>query len=115
MVVCLATSRMYALWRLGLRTADMAVSPVNTARMLLRWEFCTTKKKPGQKKVVVSQTTLVKERKQWGVASPTMRRMAGHTADDYSKEYSNDEIPDSHAYNDTDDGDVLGPKGIMLS
>ena len=45
-VVCFDTSRIYARCAAGLRTVDIAVSPVCKARILFLCEFCTTKKKP---------------------------------------------------------------------
>jgi hypothetical protein len=44
----LDTSWIYARCELGRRTVDIAVSPVCSARMLVRCEFCTTKKKPSK-------------------------------------------------------------------
>ena len=45
-MVCFEASRIYARCAFGLRTAEIAFSPVKTVRMLLRREFCSTKKKP---------------------------------------------------------------------
>jgi hypothetical protein len=104
MAVCFDTSRKYARWALGLRTVDIAVSPVWSARMLFCCEFWTTKKKPTR-----------------GLKQHKNRCKKIFTADDNPKQYTYNEVEGCHKYHDWRDCDIFQsvdpmscvPKGFL--
>ena len=76
----------------------MTVSPVCTERMLRRWEFCTTKKKPKGKHI--STYSL-------------LRSLHALTADDDAKQHADHEVPQRHADHDADNRNVLSTTRTM--
>ena len=92
-VVCLDTSRIYARWRLGRRTADIERSPVYMARILRSWEFWTTKKKP--------------KKTSWDMGGLSEKGI--RTTNDNTKQNPNNEVPNRHCNHNTDYSDIFRP------